>query len=91
MAEEEGDSDLIKEVGCEVAMIAKGVADIEFQKMLSGENDPGDAIVTINSGAGGTESQDWAGMLLRMYLRWTEKKGYKTEIVDYQEGEEAGI
>jgi len=91
MAEEEGDSDLMGEVGEELARIDSLLDEMEFQKMLSGEFDAGNAIVSINSGAGGTESQDWAGMLLRMYLRWCEKKGYRTEIIDYQEGEEAGI
>lgn len=59
--------------------------------MLSGPADHADAIVSVHSGAGGTESKDWAGMLLRMYLRFCERRGYKTEIIDYQEGEEAGI
>jgi peptide chain release factor 2 len=63
----------------------------EFQKMLGGEHDRANAIVTINAGAGGTESQDWAEMLLRMYLRWCEKKGYKRDVTDIQAGEEAGI
>ncbi len=59
--------------------------------MLSGEADPLNAIVTVHPGAGGTESQDWAEMLLRMYLRWAEQQGFKTEMNDYQDGEEAGI
>ena len=59
--------------------------------MLSGEADPLNAIVTVHPGAGGTESQDWAEMLMRMYLRWAEQQGFKTEINDYQDGEEAGI
>src|SRR5213076_3294829 len=63
----------------------------EFQKMLGGEHDRANAILTINSGAGGTESQDWAEMLLRMYLRWAEKKGFKVSLTDIQSGEEAGI
>jgi peptide chain release factor 2 len=63
----------------------------EFKKLLGGENDSKNAIVSIHPGAGGTESQDWAEMLLRMYLRWCEKKGFRTEIIDYQEGEEAGV
>ncbi len=63
----------------------------EIHKLLGGENDAKNAIVSINPGAGGTESQDWAEMLLRMYLRWAERKGFETEMVDYQEGEEAGI
>ena len=59
--------------------------------MLSGEMDALNAIVTVHPGAGGTESQDWAEMLTRMYLRWAEREGFKTEINDYQDGEEAGI
>jgi peptide chain release factor 2 len=67
------------------------VEQAEIQKLLSGENDAASAIVSIHPGAGGTESQDWAEMLLRMYLRWAEQRGYRTETIDYQEGEEAGI
>jgi peptide chain release factor 2 len=63
----------------------------ELKKMLGGEHDRANAILTINAGAGGTESQDWAEMLLRMYLRWCEKRGYKRDITDIQPGEEAGI
>jgi peptide chain release factor 2 len=63
----------------------------EFQKMLGGEHDRANAILSINAGAGGTESQDWAEMLLRMYLRWCEKRGFKRDITDIQAGEEAGI
>ena len=62
-----------------------------MQTLLSGPLDRNDSIVTIHPGAGGTESQDWAEMLLRMYLRWAEKRGYRTEVTDYQAGEEAGI
>jgi peptide chain release factor 2 len=67
------------------------VEQAEIQKLLSGEHDQTNAIVSIHPGAGGTESQDWAQMLLRMYLRWAEKRGFTTEMIDYQEGEEAGI
>lgn len=67
------------------------VAQAEFQKMLSGHHDRSNCFVSINAGAGGTESQDWAEMLLRMYLRYCERKGWKTDITDYQGGEEAGI
>ena len=63
----------------------------EIKKMLGGEHDRRNAIVTIHPGAGGTESQDWAGMLLRMYLRWFERRGFKREIIDYQPGDDAGI
>ena len=65
--------------------------DLEARTMLSGEADPLNAIVTVHPGAGGTESQDWAEMLMRMYLRWAEQQGFKTEVNDYQDGEEAGI
>ena len=64
---------------------------LESRTMLSAETDPLNAIVTVHPGAGGTESQDWADMLLRMYLRWAERQGFKTEMNDYQDGEEAGI
>src|ERR1017187_8449312 len=63
----------------------------ESKTMLNGEADPLNAIVTVHPGAGGTESQDWAEMLMRMYLRWAEQQGFKTEMNDYQDGEEAGI
>ncbi len=68
-----------------------GVAQAEFRKMLSGPHDASSCFVSINAGAGGTESQDWAEMLLRMYLRYCERKGWRTEITDYQAGEEAGV
>ena len=64
---------------------------VEFQMLLGGESDALNAIVNIHPGAGGTEAQDWAAMLMRMYMRWAEKCGYKTEILDYQDGEEAGL
>jgi peptide chain release factor 2 len=63
----------------------------EIKKMLGGEHDRRNAIVTIHPGAGGTESQDWAEMLLRMYLRWAERRGFRTEMIDYQPGEQAGL
>jgi peptide chain release factor 2 len=67
------------------------VAEAETEMLLAGENDARNAICTIHPGAGGTESQDWAEMLLRMYLKWAERRGFKSEIIDYQPGEEAGI
>jgi peptide chain release factor 2 len=67
------------------------VQSAEIKKMLGGEHDRKNAIVTIHPGAGGTESQDWAEMLLRMYLRWTERRGFKRELIDYQPGDEAGL
>src|SRR5262249_27625689 len=63
----------------------------EIKKMLGGEHDRKNAIVTIHPGAGGTESQDWAEMLLRMYLRWAERRGFKRDVIDSQPGEEAGL
>ncbi len=71
--------------------LERGVTQAEFQKMLSGPHDRSSCFVSINAGAGGTESQDWAEMLLRMYLRYCERKGWRTEITDYQAGEEAGV
>ena len=71
--------------------LERGVTAAEFQKMLSGTHDRSSCFVSINAGAGGTESQDWAEMLLRMYLRYCERKGWKTDITDYQAGEEAGV
>ena len=67
------------------------VGDVETETLLAGENDQRNAICTIHPGAGGTESQDWAEMLLRMYLKWAERRGFKTEVIDYQPAEEAGI
>ena len=71
--------------------LEKGVTDAEFQKMLSGPHDANSCFFSINAGAGGTESQDWAEMLLRMYLRYCERKGWKTGITEYQAGDEAGV
>ena len=71
--------------------LQKEVEDAETKKMLGGEHDRANAIVAIHPGAGGTESQDWAEMLLRMYLKWAERRGFKREVIDYQPGEGAGI
>ena len=71
--------------------LSSQVETVETKKMLGGEHDAANAIVTIHPGAGGVESQDWAEMLLRMYLKWAERKGFKREILDYQPGEEAGL
>jgi peptide chain release factor 2 len=71
--------------------LEKAVAEAEFQRMLSGPHDRSNCYLSINSGAGGTESQDWAEMLLRMYLRWAERRGYKAELLEHQPGEGAGI
>jgi peptide chain release factor 2 len=83
--------DVLVDLRAELKKLEAEVTQAEVQTLLSGEHDRANAIVTIHPGAGGTESQDWAAMLLRMYLRWTERKGFKNEILDYQVGEEAGV
>lgn len=80
-----------KELNTYLATLTKEIEQTELKMMLSAENDPSNAILTIHPGAGGTESQDWASMLMRMYLRWSEQKGFQSEIIDLQPGEEAGI
>jgi peptide chain release factor 2 len=91
LGEEGEDEATLVEVRELLPKLEQRVAKMEFARMLSGEHDPSNAIFSINAGAGGTEAQDWAEMLLRMYLRYCEKKGFRTEITDYQPGEEAGI
>lgn len=85
------DSDLIEDSLAQLKDLSKDLEKFELEQMLSGEYDSADAILTINSGAGGTDAQDWASMLLRMYLRWVEKRGWKSELLDKLDGEEAGI
>ena len=80
-----------KEVDADYAKAIKAIEDLEVKNMLRQKEDPMDCILKINSGAGGTESQDWAQMLMRMYMRWAEAHGYKVTITDMQEGDEAGI
>ena len=82
LGEMESDEDVITGVESDVAAIALRVEKLEFQRMFSGEMDPMNAFVDIQAGAGGTEAQDWAEMLLRMYLRWAEDKGWKTELLE---------
>ena len=91
LAEAEKDDAVADGVMADLRKVEEAVGALEFKRMLSGEHDRSNAIVSINSGAGGTESQDWAQMLLRMYLRWAERKGFMTEVVDTLYGEEAGI
>ncbi len=79
------------ELASEITGLTDFSEKLEAKTLLSGETDPLNAIVTVHPGAGGTESQDWAEMLMRMYLRWAEREGFKTEMNDYQDGEEAGI
>ena len=91
LSDEEEDASMEEEIGASLTQLSEQVAQAELKAMLSGESDFNNAIVAINSGAGGTESQDWAEMLLRMYLRWGDRNGYKTEVLDTQYGDEAGI
>ncbi len=86
-----GDESLVAELKSEVEAIEPLVEQNELRTLLSGEYDRGNALLSINAGAGGTEAQDWAQMLQRMYLRWAEAEGYKSELLDMTEGEEAGI
>ncbi|MFA4842848.1 MAG: peptide chain release factor 2 [Candidatus Omnitrophota bacterium] len=88
---DEGDSGSIKEISESLAKLEKKFGDLEFKRLLNGENDSNNAILSIHSGAGGTEACDWASMLLRMYSMWAEKRGHKVEMVDVLQGEQAGI
>ena len=83
--------EVTQEVASRLAELKAQVERIETQSLLSGESDRSNAILTIHPGAGGTEAQDWAEMLMRMYLRWAERQGFKAEILDFQPGEEAGL
>ena len=90
-AEAGEDTDSLSELRALVERLEREIGEAETEMLLAGENDGRNAICTVHPGAGGTESQDWAEMLLRMYLKWAERRAFKTEIIDYQEGEEAGI
>ncbi len=83
--------DVLADLSNSLDALSVEVEAAETKKMLGGEHDRKNAIVTIHPGAGGTESQDWAEMLLRMYLRWTERRGFKRDVIDYQPGDEAGL
>jgi len=91
MAAEEGDEEVLIEVSEQLAPIEDTLRGLELKRMLSGPEDKSDAIVQIHPGAGGVDAMDWAEMLLRMYVRWCEEKGFKVEMVDHQPGGEAGI
>jgi len=91
MAEDESDQHMVEEIAADTERIARELEQLEFQLQLSGPYDDHNAIIAIYSGAGGTESQDWAEMLLRMYLRWGERERYQTSILDLMQGDEAGI
>jgi len=91
LAVAEGDSGLISDIVAEVDALETTLERHEFRLALSGKHDHADAILTVHSGAGGVEAQDWAQMLVRMYVRWAESRGYGADIVDWVDGEEAGI
>ena len=91
MAQREQDASLLQAVGSDLQELEEGLAKIEFRRMFSGENDADNAFVDIQSGSGGTEAQDWANMLLRMYLRWGERREFKAELIEVSPGEVAGI
>ncbi len=91
MAEAEGDAAMVKDAMASLAALAETAKQREIESLLSGEADGRDAFMEINAGSGGTEAQDWAQMLARMYMRWAEAKGFKIDILDQSEGEQAGI
>lgn len=91
LAKSENDEETLEMLYEDAVSLNEGIESLEIEMMLSGEHDGNNAIVSIHPGAGGTESQDWASMLYRMYLRWAERHGFKVEELDYQSGDEAGI
>jgi peptide chain release factor 2 len=91
LANEAGDEETAREAAEKLALAATRIEDAELQRMLGGEHDAGNAIVTIEAGAGGTDAADWAQMLFKMYGRWCEQHGYELELLDAQEGDEAGL
>ena len=91
LANEEDDEETLAAVAADVEKLEKQVEELEFRRMFSGEMDEKNAFLEIQAGAGGTEAQDWAEMLLRMYLRWAERHGFRTEIIELSPGEVAGI
>jgi peptide chain release factor 2 len=91
LARADNDASMVPAIAADVGKVEAEVADLEFRRMFSGEMDPCNAFLEIQSGTGGTEAQDWAAMLLRMYLRWAERRGFTTELVEQSDGEVAGI
>ena len=91
LAVEEADADTLAEVTDQIRDLGRKMHQFSLNMMLDGDDDQNNAIISINAGAGGTEAQDWAEMLFRMYMRWVESKGFKASIVDFQPGDEAGI
>jgi peptide chain release factor 2 len=91
LAADADEQEMLAEIETEAAQLQRRLAEMRLELLMSGPYDARDAIMTIHSGAGGTESQDWTEMLLRMYLRWAERRGFKSEIIDQAEGDEAGL
>jgi peptide chain release factor 2 len=91
VAKDEKNEEALGEAAVKVAEVAQAMAATELKQLLGGPDDRRNAIVTLHPGAGGTEAQDWADMLLRLYLRWADRRGYRKEILEYQPGEEAGV
>jgi len=91
MAVEENDEAAVRDIEAEIESLTKELEGLEFRRMFAGEMDPNNAFLDIQAGSGGTEAQDWASMMLRMYLRWGERHGFKTELVEVSDGDVAGI
>jgi peptide chain release factor 2 len=91
LARAENDESMIAVIAADLKTVEGEVGELEFQRMFSGEMDGANAFLEVQSGSGGTEAQDWASMLLRMYLRWAERRGFKTELIEQSDGEVAGI
>ena len=91
LAVEADDEDTFNEAGAELELLQGKLEQLEFRRMFSGEYDSADCYIDLQAGSGGTEAQDWASMLLRMYLRWAESKGFKTEIIEESDGDVAGL
>ena len=91
MVDEEQDEELLGELNSELSDFEKDSTDFHLQTLLSGTYDANNAIISLHAGAGGTEAQDWAQMLMRMYTRWAERHGYDVKVLDYLDGDDAGI
>ena len=91
LAREENDASMIASIAADLRTVEGEIGELEFRRMFSGEMDANNAFLEVQSGTGGTEAQDWASMLLRMYLRWAERRGFKTELIEQSDGEVAGI
>lgn len=91
LARDENDESMIVVIAADLKTVEGEIGELEFRRMFSGEMDANNAFLEVQSGTGGTEAQDWASMLLRMYLRWAERRGFKTELIEQSDGEVAGI